>query len=91
MKKIKLFFKKVLQFLATCAIIRPSKGLKPKAKEDTSMKNTMTVTELIALLNKVEDKNTTIEFHSVSNRSYQDTVVEVETSKYTKRTTIIIK
>ena len=55
------------------------------------MKNTMTVTELIALLNKVEDKNTTIEFHSVSNRSYQDTVVEVETSKYTKRTTIIIK
>jgi hypothetical protein len=55
------------------------------------MKNTLTVAELIALLNKVEDKNTTVEFHAISNRSYQDTVVDVETSKYTKRTTITIK
>lgn len=55
------------------------------------MKSTMTVAELIALLNEVEDKSTTVEFHSVSNRSYQNTVVDVETSKYTKRTTIIIK
>lgn len=55
------------------------------------MKNILTVAELIALLNKVEDKNTIVEFHSVSNRSYQNTVVDVETSKYTKRTTIIIK
>lgn len=55
------------------------------------MKNAMTVAELIDLLNKVEDKNTTIEFHPISNCSYQDTVVDVETSKYTKRTTITIK
>lgn len=51
----------------------------------------MTVAELIALLNKVEDKNTTVDFHSISNRCYPDTVVEVKTSKYIKRTTIIIK
>ena len=55
------------------------------------MKNTMTVAELIALLEKVEDKNTTIEFHPISSCSYQDTVVRVDTSKYTKRTTIVIK
>ena len=55
------------------------------------MKNTLTVAELIALLNKVEDKNTTVEFHAISNRTYQDAVVDVKTSKYTKRTTITIK
>ena len=55
------------------------------------MKNTMTVAELISLLNKVEDKNTTVEFHSISNRAYQDTIVDVKTSKYTKHTTITIK
>ena len=55
------------------------------------MKNTMTVAELIALLNKVEDKNTTPEFPSMSNRTYQDTIVDIKTSKYTKHTTITIK
>ena len=55
------------------------------------MKNTMTVAELIALLNEVEDKNTTVEFHSISNRTYQDTIVDVKTCKYTKHTTITIK
>ena len=80
-----------MQFLATCAIIRPSKGAKPQRKEVHPMKNTLTVAELIALLNKVEDKNTTVEFHAISNRTYQDAVVDVKTSKYTKRTTITIK
>lgn len=55
------------------------------------MKNNIAVAELIALLNQVEDKNTTVEFHSISNRAYQDTIVNVKTSKYTKRTTITIK
>lgn len=55
------------------------------------MKNTMTVAELIAMLEKVEDKNTTVEFHSISNSTYKDTVVDVRTSKYIKRTTITIK
>lgn len=55
------------------------------------MKNTMTVAELIALLNKVEDKNTTVEFHKISDRAYMDAVVDVKTSKYTKRTTVTIK
>ena len=63
----------------------------PKSKGVNTMKNTMTVAELIALLNKVEDKNTTVEFHSISNRAYQDTIVDVKTSKYTKHTTITIK
>ena len=66
-------------------------GQPPRVKEIHTMKNTMTVAELIALLNKVEDKNTTIEFHSISNRAYQDTIVDVKTSKYTKHTTITIK
>lgn len=55
------------------------------------MKNTMTVAELIALLNKVEDKNTTVEFYRISDRVYQDTIVDIKTSKYTKHTTITIK
>ena len=60
----------------------------PRVKEIHTMKNTMTVAELIALLNKVEDKNTTVEFHTISNRAYQDTIVDVKTSKHT---TITIK
>lgn len=55
------------------------------------MKNTMTVAELIALLNKVEDKNATVEFHTISNREYLDTIVDVKTSKYIKHITITIK
>lgn len=55
------------------------------------MKNTMAVAELIALLNKVKDKNITVKFHSISNRTYQDTIMDVKTSKYTKYTTIAIK
>ena len=55
------------------------------------MKYNMTVAELIALLNKVEDKNTTVNFHPISERAYQTGVVEIRTSKYTKTTTITIK
>lgn len=55
------------------------------------MKDTMTVAELIALLNKVEDKNTVVEFHSISNCTYKTTVVDVESNKYTHRTTVTIK
>ena len=55
------------------------------------MKNTLTVAELIALLEKVEDKNTTVTFHPISKCDSQETIVKVETSKYTKRTTIVIK
>lgn len=56
------------------------------------MKNTMTVAELIALLEKVEDKNTMVEFHPISNSAYQTTIVDVETHLYgLKRTTITIK
>lgn len=56
------------------------------------MKNTMTVAELIALLEKVEDKNTMVEFHSIGHGAYQNTIVDVETHTYgLKRTTITIK
>lgn len=55
------------------------------------MKYNMTVAELIALLNKVEDKNTIVNFHPISERTYQTGIVEVRTSKYTKTTTITIK
>ena len=56
------------------------------------MKNTMTVAELIALLEKVENKDTIVEFHSLSNSAYQDTIVEVTSTAYgPKRTTITIK
>ena len=55
------------------------------------MKYNMTVAELIALLNKVEDKNTTVNFHPISERAYQNGVVEITTSEYTKTTTITIK
>lgn len=48
----------------------------------------MTVAKLITLLNKVEKKNPIVEFHNISNRVYQDTIVDVKTSKYT---TITIK
>ena len=68
-----------------------SGGETSKRKEVTTMKNTMTVAELIALLEKVEDKNTTVTFHPISKCDSQETIVKVETSKYTKRTTIVIK
>jgi hypothetical protein len=55
------------------------------------MKDTMTVAELIALLNKVEDKSTVVEFHSISSCVYKTTVVDVKSSEYTHRTTVTIK
>lgn len=55
------------------------------------MKYNMTVAELIALLNKVEDKNTIVSFHPTSGCAYQTGVVEISTSKYTKTTTITTK
>lgn len=55
------------------------------------MSTTLTVAELIAMLEKVENKTSAVEFHSISNRSYPDTVVEIKTSDYINRTTITIK
>lgn len=56
------------------------------------MKNTITVAELIAMLEKVEDKNTVVEFHSTSNSTYKTTIEKVETHSFgLKRTTITIK
>lgn len=56
------------------------------------MKYNMTVAELIELLNKVEDKNTIVEFHNIGRSVYQQCVVDVRCDdKYTKRTTITIK
>lgn len=51
----------------------------------------MTVADLIAMLEKVENKDSRVEFHTISNRAYQDTVVKVDSNKYTYRTTITIK
>lgn len=51
----------------------------------------MTVADLIAMLEKVENKDSRVEFRTVSNRAYQDTVVRVDSNKYTYRTTITIK
>lgn len=68
-----------------------SGGKTSKRKEVRTMKYDMTVAELIALLNKVEDKNTTVNFHPISKRAYQNGVVEITTSEYTKTTTITIK
>lgn len=55
------------------------------------MKDTMTVAELIEMLNKIEDKNSTVEFHNIGRNCYPKTIVEVKSSKYTKRTTITVK
>lgn len=55
------------------------------------MKHNITVAELIAMLEKVEDKNTVVEFHNIGRQCYPDTIVDVKTSKYINRTTITIK
>lgn len=52
----------------------------------------ITVAELIEMLNKVEDKNTTVEFKNIGRSCYQKEVVRVSSDpKYTKKTTIVIK
>lgn len=55
------------------------------------MKNAITVAELLVLLEKVENKDSIVEFHPISNCSYQTEIVDVKTSKYTNYTTITIK
>lgn len=56
------------------------------------MMKKLTVAELIKMLNEVEDKNTTVEFHNIGRSVYQKDVVRVYCdSKYTKKTIITIK
>jgi hypothetical protein len=58
--------------------------------EDYNMMS-MTVADLIAMLEKVDNKDSRVEFHTISNRAYQDTIVKVDSNKYTYRTTITSK
>ena len=78
-----------------CAIILNVKdNRKPKRtveRENKKMIKKMTIQELIATLEKIDDKNMIVNFHSISNNDTQKEIIRVFIEKARNTATIIIK
>ena len=57
----------------------------------TKMMKKMTIQELIATLEKINDKSMIVNFHSISNNDTQKEVVRVSIEKARNTATIIVK
>ena len=57
----------------------------------TKMIKKMTIQELIETLEKIDDKNMVVNFHSISNNDTQKEIVRVSIEKVRNTATIILK